>query len=576
MGRLVELAREHFGKKNIELWPSEIKLLDGVEEGIEVNYRVGDTEKDNPANAKDWGQERIIRADIINWLCTNIESLKFIPFDGIHITGARINENINLMFINIDFPIGFVGCYFDKGIDLSYSKIDSITLAGSHISGSLDLLSSKIDGSLICAGCHFVYPVIDDTKEPVVFLGDGLTVTGSIFINEKAKFEGETRLVGAYIRGQLNCESSLFINNSSTNIPNYERGAIAFNADGIIVKGEIFFHKAEFKGIVRLLGADIGGQLNCINSKFINSSSESISNAIAFGGDSLKAKGSVILENANTSGEARFLGANIGGQLRCTGGIFSNKKGSAIILQGATINDVFYFGHIENIQGAIDLIDASIKTLEDDNKYWDQGHTFILDGFAYNRIHCDNPKLLTAEERLKWLACQPKDHFHPQPYDQLAKVFRNMGQEQDARDVLFEKYRLRRKQGGLNRYLQAWNWLLEITTGYGYKMRRAFLVSLIPIVIGLCIFGVTDCYDDMGFSGTAQQKTEMKFCPLIYSIDTFLPVVDLHQEKYWSPNVKAKGCLGDIAYGYLNLHILAGWILTTLVIASITGLVRRE
>ena len=60
------------------------------------------------------------------------------------------------------------------------------------------------------------------------------------------------------------------------------------------------------------------------------------------------------------------------------------------------------------------------------------------------------------------------------------------------------------------------------------------------------------------------------FRPVAYSMDTFLPLVDLHQEKYWTPKD------GLVKKLYLPIHILAGWVVTTLAAVSVTGLVRHE
>ncbi|MDF1870777.1 MAG: hypothetical protein P1U30_10330 [Phycisphaerales bacterium] len=60
------------------------------------------------------------------------------------------------------------------------------------------------------------------------------------------------------------------------------------------------------------------------------------------------------------------------------------------------------------------------------------------------------------------------------------------------------------------------------------------------------------------------------FRPLAYSADAFLPLVNLHQESYWTPKDSW------VKSFYLPFHILAGWVVTTLAAVSVTGLVRHE
>jgi len=59
----------------------------------------------------------------------------------------------------------------------------------------------------------------------------------------------------------------------------------------------------------------------------------------------------------------------------------------------------------------------------------------------------------------------------------------------------------------------------------------------------------------------------------MYSIDTFLPIIDFHQESYWLPNPST--ALGRGIRIYLWFHIGMGWALTTLAVIGFTGLVRK-
>jgi hypothetical protein len=74
--------------------------------------------------------------------------------------------------------------------------------------------------------------------------------------------------------------------------------------------------------------------------------------------------------------------------------------------------------------------------------------------------------------------------------------------------------------------------------------------------------------------------------PLLYSFDVFLPFVNFHQEHYWWPDVKARGvCLifgrairirGSTLRYYLWAQITAGWLLSAIFLAAVTGLIRNE
>jgi hypothetical protein len=80
-----------------------------------------------------------------------------------------------------------------------------------------------------------------------------------------------------------------------------------------------------------------------------------------------------------------------------------------------------------------------------------------------------------------------------------------------------------------------------------------------------------------------------KFQSFLYSIDPFLPIVNLGQKDYWAPNANIgslakfplspsfafKFTWGSALRLYLILHIILGWIFTTLWVAGFTGLVRK-
>jgi hypothetical protein len=89
------------------------------------------------------------------------------------------------------------------------------------------------------------------------------------------------------------------------------------------------------------------------------------------------------------------------------------------------------------------------------------------------------------------------------------------------------------------------------------------------------------------------------FNAFVYSLENFMPVVDLHQGIYWRPNplharqagkvtLPGGSAAGDLAMTegreaaakilrwYLWIHILAGWTITPLLFAGLAGLLRND
>jgi hypothetical protein len=81
-------------------------------------------------------------------------------------------------------------------------------------------------------------------------------------------------------------------------------------------------------------------------------------------------------------------------------------------------------------------------------------------------------------------------------------------------------------------------------------------------------------------------KPYEKLHPFLYSLDVFLPFVNLHQEHYWWPDATKSGtakafsfslsCNGSLLRYYLWTQIIAGWLLSAIFVAGVTGLVRND
>ena len=74
--------------------------------------------------------------------------------------------------------------------------------------------------------------------------------------------------------------------------------------------------------------------------------------------------------------------------------------------------------------------------------------------------------------------------------------------------------------------------------------------------------------------------------PFLYSLDVFLPFVNLHQEHYWWPDSKTSGqCAlfgyqlrlrGSLVRYYLWVQVISGWLLSAILVAGLTGLMRSD
>ena len=68
---LLELAEKQFP----DLSGAEKKLINAAAAGQEADYRSDDADTDDPGKWEHWGPQRTIRAEVIRWLCVDVEAV---------------------------------------------------------------------------------------------------------------------------------------------------------------------------------------------------------------------------------------------------------------------------------------------------------------------------------------------------------------------------------------------------------------------------------------------------------------------------------------------------------------------
>src|SRR4051812_2981798 len=116
-----------------------------------------------------------------------------------------------------------------------------------------------------------------------------------------------------------------------------------------------------------------------------------------------------------------------------------------------------------------------MTAIADDMESWEITDALLLDGFQYERFIDayleDQPGVWThhisrtdAKSRIAWL--ERELDFKPQPWEQLAKVLRDIGHQEDAKKVAIAKQERIRKSTHVSALVP---WLYGITCRYGYR-----------------------------------------------------------------------------------------------------------
>lgn len=280
------------------------------------------------------------------------------------------------------------------------------------------------------------------------------------------------------------------------------------------------------------------------------------------------------------------------------------KVGTNLYLNGTTVRGVLNLDSLQvgraldvrgfTLVGLMLLRNASVHRISVDNRRLPSRKNLDLRGFTFD-VFDGFPS--RANELLQ---SQIPEYFSRDPYIQLERFYQRTGNDADARAIYYEGHcqmreracslpvrdRARARDGSRARHVSPasmtrWTWrhrvatyLNQVLTGYGVHTERLLLPIVLTLVIGTAVF-----WRDGSLRSTAPTQLAASVAPdgladrvysrAAYSVDLFIPVVDLGQASRWTPT----GLPGQL---YAAVHILIGWLLIPLLIASISGIVRKQ
>ncbi|MBI2718055.1 MAG: hypothetical protein HYX36_04730 [Rhizobiales bacterium] len=220
----------------------------------------------------------------------------------------------------------------------------------------------------------------------------------------------------------------------------------------------------------------------------------------------------------------------------------------------------------------------------------------------------DVPPCCPAKARLRWLGLQDTGksggEFWPQTYEICARVLREMGRPDEARNILIEKECLlrqteRNRTPAPRRQLK-WlrDRLLGATIRYGHAPMQAIVWLADFWIFGSLIFGLAysngaikptpatslplaawkQCSDVAGesrgdcFLRQPDAVDFPRFNSAVFAIDTLVPAVSMNMRGNWTPDESKP--IGRVVQIYLWIQVLVGWALTFLTVAGFSGLVK--
>lgn len=369
-----------------ELTPAEEQLLAGCRSGEPVV--LGDGARPQHASP-----ERTIRADLLRYLilggCEQFRTHE----RGISLRGAWVDGDLDLAFATARGATVLRDCVFQEAIDATQARFQRLDLEGSRLKG-LSAYGCDVAGSLAMGGVEMAGPIL---------------------------------IGGATIGGQLTCESAEL--NSTV--------GFALNAQSTQISGGVFLRGLTATGGVCFSGATIGGQLSC------RGASLDAGKDLALDAQGARVGDGVFLIKLISRGEVSFSGASIGGQFVCEGAELNGSGGTALNAQRLSVTEGFHWRGVASVTGKVNLTSAYVAGLVDDVESWERTESLTLFGLTYDNLAGQ----FDHKMRLAWLRKGAHFHgaFHPQPYQQLAKVLRASGHRVEARAVLIAMESERRR-----------------------------------------------------------------------------------------------------------------------------------
>jgi hypothetical protein len=514
-----------------------------------------------------------IRADVLRYLITGGCDSHPVADSGVNLVGAHIEDLLNIDFVTAVGRTCIVASAFDKPISAIQARLQYLDFS------------------------HSRFPELNAER---------MRVLGSAFFR-KVESSGPVTFPGVRIGGQLSLNGAIL-------------GAaqgMSVNAQSAKVTSSILFREAHATGQVTFMSSSVGGQLNCRASSFLAIDADALNIERA------QISGDLVLDSVVATASVSISGARIGGQLDCDNAHFSAPNNTALNAQLSSAAQGMLFRNVKIGRGRISLISAHVGSLLDDPNSWPQGDRFHLNNFCYDFIYDTN--FSKFADRLDWLknGSLVNGNFYASPYTHLANVYQRMGREKEAREVLFERERLRRIHARQHSQIEPdgevsvafhslWRDLMNLmqysadlvfrwVVGYGlYPFRSLYILAGLTILATLLAhlaweegsmapnsdtiltsaewIAATEDSDNPAQAWSAKfgaGQDWASFNRYAFAADLVIPIIDLGQTEAWAPSTN-RGIWGQRLWRYGFFLTIAGWIVTALGAAAITGIIRRD
>ncbi|WP_254878932.1 oxidoreductase [Streptomyces sp. NA04227] len=495
--------------------------------GSVYDLRSHDPVVDDPHGGHPWGPERTVRARIVCMLL--LDGPPPLPgrVSSLKLQGLQVVDALDLAGGAVEPYVEMKGCRFEKEILLPEARVTTLRLvdcsiprleaARLHTEGDLHLPRCRLHNGMrltdaqIGTDLMLNQAIVYRDRRGRSIMGDGLNV-GQDVQAEMMESHGELSLRGAKVGVSLSLRGSRLAN---------PYGRRALNAPQLTVERTLYLTPA------------------------------SLGNPLMTGGT--PARGTRI-QRFECQGGVRLDDGRFGDAVDLEQARFTLENDQEVSMRRIQTPELRFTCERPR-RGQVVLSGAKVVNLVDKSTSWPGIGGLRLGGFTYENLVPRGSFPLTR--RLEWVAAATAE-YSPEPYEKLATVLRNTGEDADAREVLLAKQRRRRETLPLAGKL--WGYAQDWTVAYGYRPGRAAVWMAVLWFLSALAFAHAPHPPLKGQEHPQWNAT-------LYSLDLLLPVINLGQEGYWRLD-------GPWQWASATLIIL-GWILATTVAAGATRLLRR-
>jgi uncharacterized protein YjbI with pentapeptide repeats len=576
-------------------WPTPYEIWDSLKRGLPIDLPEV-TPQETAATRKD-------REIAATWIDSLVERTSGVVAVPVVIRNAIIKGDLRLRYVTFQHDLRIERCLVEDVVDLSFcvfskaavfdrSKFQNkVFLNGVRSQADLEWTATEFDRELECKNAEINGNLFAQGAIFKDFDLEGTSIGGlALFKDEDssaARFRGEATFDLVQINGGLQIQHAEFeaeVTFTAATIKNFAdfsdvvfRGKTQF--DGASVLGDAKFDRAQF------LPTASPQQTELIRFPSVRITGQAIFDDCTFGGavrfDQIRFEAEAFFESAKFSADVRFDGALFSGPARFNGASFAPENAkSRIHFRGAKAGNID-FTDVRFLCGIVSFEDADFRIVHfradvtekapagGESQFPLRGNGELdLRGFTYERV------FIAWREALDIL-----EPYDVQPYRQMERAFRTMG-EDHAADEVYLGQRWRAFRNNLN---PPTRWVVaagQLTYGlvarFGVRPWRLAGISILLLLCSVWVFNkpsaVLPIKDSVCTAHTLDNREALGV-----SLNYFLPVQVPVSVCWVATNRTACSMFGQSMSFALWASILKllGWILVPLGVAALGGLLRQ-